>query len=127
LSHVGSPTTTTTLGDINVFNENAYMKRSTHRYERKETASMVSDDERIKLTILRKMVRLGFIGGKHTSIKNLPKGFPKSERGRVANVVRKMATEYFIVKRKPDSLHVSLNPRILYKVFQEIENEEADY
>jgi hypothetical protein len=88
---------------------------------------MVSDDERIKLTILRKMVRLGFIGGKHTSIENLPKGFPKSERGCVANVVRKMAKEYFIVKRKPDSLHVSLNPRILYKVFQEIENEEADY
>jgi hypothetical protein len=85
----------------------------------------MASDEDIKLAILRKMVRNCFIGGKHTSIENIPKGFPKNERGRVMKIAQRMAREYFIVKPKPDSLHVSLNPRILPRVFQEISYEET--
>jgi hypothetical protein len=87
---------------------------------------LTSTDEEIKLTILRKMVRHGFIGGKHTSIENLPKGFPKNERSRVIKIVKKMAMEYFIVKPKPDALHVSIDPRILARVFEEIRDEAGE-
>ena len=85
----------------------------------------MATDEDIRRTILRKMLRLGYIGGRHTSIDNLPKGFPKSERGRVKMVVQIMIKEgYFVVRRKPDALHVSLNPKILSQVKYEIESEE---
>jgi hypothetical protein len=85
---------------------------------------LITDDD-IKRTILRKMLRLEYIGGRHTSIDNLPKGFPKSERGKVAQVTEKMLKEgYFIVRPKRDSLHVSLDPNILPQVKREIESEE---
>jgi len=85
----------------------------------------LATDEEIKRTVLRKMLRHAYIGGKHTSIKNLPKGFPKNERARVIQIASKMIKEgYFILRQKPDSLHVSLNPRILPEVRQEIESEE---
>jgi hypothetical protein len=85
----------------------------------------LATDEDIKRTILRKMVRHEYIGGKHTSIENLPKGFPKSERARVLKIAKRMLKEgYFIPKRKPDALHVSLNPRILSQIKYEIESNE---
>lgn len=85
----------------------------------------MATDEDIKRTILRKMLRHGYIGGKHTSIKNLPKGFPKSERNRVMQIAKRMLKEgYFIPRPKPDGLHVSLNPRILSQIRYEIESEE---
>ena len=90
-----------------------------------ESSTNLATDEDIKRTILRKMLRLGYIGGRHTSIDNLPKGFPKKERGRVKMVVQIMLKEgYFLKRRKPDALHVSLNPRILPRVKNEIELEE---
>lgn len=85
----------------------------------------LATDEEIKRTILRKMLRLEYIGGRHTSINNLPKGFPKSERGRVAQIAEKMLKEgFFIVRPKRDSLHVSLDPSILPQVKREIESGE---
>jgi len=81
----------------------------------------LATDENIKLAILRKMLRLEYIGGKHTSIENLPKGFPKHERGRVMKIAHKMLKEgYFIVTQKPDGPHVSINPRVLSKIKYEI-------
>ena len=86
----------------------------------------MATDTDIKRTILRKMLRHGYIGGKHTSIDNLPKGFPKSERGRVMMIVQIMLKQgYFIKRRKPDALHVSLNPRVLSQVKTEIESERS--
>ena len=85
----------------------------------------LATDEDIKRTILRKMLRLEYIGGRHTSIDNLPKGFPKSERGRVKEVVQNMLKEgYFIPRKKGDSIHVSLDPNVLLQVKQEIKSEE---
>lgn len=76
----------------------------------------------IKRTILRKMLRHEYIGGKHTSIENLPKGFPEDSKGKVKGVIKKMISEgYFIVKKKPDSQHVSLNPRRLPEIIKELE------
>lgn len=85
----------------------------------------MATDKEIRLTIFRKMIRLEYIGGRHTSIDNLPKGFPRSERGVVIKVVRKMLKEgYLIVKVKPDSLHVSIDPAALPQIRREIELDE---
>ena len=85
----------------------------------------LATDEDIKRTVLRKMLRHEYIGGRHTSIDNLPRGFPKSERGRVMQVAKQMLKEgYFIVRPKRDSIHISLDPSILPQVEREIESEE---
>ena len=85
----------------------------------------LTTDEEIKRTLLRKMLRHEYIGGRHTSIDNLPKGFPKSERDRVSQMAKKMLKDgYFIVRSKRDSVHISLDPKILSQVKQEIESEE---
>ena len=95
-----------------------------HKLNTSVVGSMPTD-EAIKLAVLRKMLRHEYIGERHTSVDNLPKGFPKSERGSVKKVVQQMAREgYFIVRPKPDSIHVSLDPRILPQVKREIESEE---
>lgn len=71
------------------------------------------------------MLRGPYVGGRHTSINNLPKGFPKSDRGQVKSVADRMIKEgYFILHKKPDSLHVSLNPSIIASVKKEIKSEE---
>jgi len=80
--------------------------------------------EKIKLTILRKMLRHEYIGGKHTSMKNIPKGFPKKERNKVLIVFNRMKKEgYFIIRKKRD-LHVSLNPKMLPKIIKELKKAE---
>jgi hypothetical protein len=62
-----------------------------------------------------------FIGAKHTSIENIPKGFPKHERKRVLDITKDLAKEGFIiVKPKPDAWHVSLDPKALQRVKYEI-------
>ncbi|MCK4478867.1 hypothetical protein KAU88_10155 [Candidatus Bathyarchaeota archaeon] len=85
---------------------------------------MVSEKQ-IRVTLLRKMLRHGFIGAKHTLFTNLPKGFPKSEHHNVLDVAETMRKDgYFISRKKQDGLHVSLNPRILSDVFREVENDQ---
>jgi len=88
---------------------------------------METDEDRwIRITILRKMVRHGFIGGKHTSIENLPKGLERSDFKKAKKVIGKM-TRYFIVKSKPDGTHVSLEPKMLREIYKEIEADNSSY
>ena len=47
-------------------------------------------DEEIKGKILHKMTRMGKFRHSHTSIDNLPKGFPAHERNRVKKLVKDM-------------------------------------
>lgn len=83
----------------------------------------LATDDDIKVAILRKMLRHEYIGARHTSIDNIPKGFPKSDRKRVMKVARELIREgYFSAKRKPDSLHVSLNPVAIRHIKEEIES-----
>ncbi len=88
---------------------------------------METDEERrIRVTILRKMVRHGFIGGKHTSIENLPKGLPPNDYKKAKKVIKKMK-RYFIMKSKPDETHVSLDPQMLREIYKEIEEDNSSY
>ena len=78
---------------------------------------MVTEDDKIRRTLLRKMFYHEFIGAKHTSIDNLPKSFPGDKKKKIMKVVYTLIKEgYFILKPKPDSLHVSLNPKMLKKI-----------
>jgi hypothetical protein len=78
-------------------------------------------DEQIRQALFRKMLYQGYIGGKHTSYENLPKGFPRDIKKRVEKVVDNLIKEgYFIVKPKPDSYHLSLDPKRLTQVKREI-------
>lgn len=79
-------------------------------------------EKKIRQTLFRKMLYQGYIGGKHTSVENLPKGFPKDLRKKVQKIIQDLIKEgYFIVKPKPDSWHVSLNPKLLQQVKKEID------
>ena len=105
------------------------MKQSIHvcfnrkrRFPKRCQEMDTEEENRIKITILRKMVRQGFIGGKHTSIENLPKGLPRSQYDRAKKVIKRM-DKYFIVKSKPDSTHVSIDPKMLLEIYDLIKNE----
>ena len=50
-------------------------------------------DEEIKGKILHKLTRMGKFKASHTSIDNLPKGFPKDVRGRVKALITEMKKE----------------------------------
>lgn len=70
---------------------------------------MISDEE-IKGKILHKMSRKGKFSASHTSVDNLPKGFPAHEIGRVKAIVKEMKREgLFIVKPTFYGEQVSIN------------------
>ena len=74
------------------------------------------NDIELKSAILRKMLMHRWIGGKHTSIHDIPKGFPQHERGRVAEMTKELVIDGLIL-RKPTSYgeEVSLNPNRIYE------------
>jgi len=65
----------------------------------------------LEKSILEKMLRHQYIGAKHTSIDNLPKGFPKHLRKDVLEAARDLIKKGYITA-KPTSygMEVSLNP-----------------
>ena len=66
----------------------------------------------IRKAILRKLYRLDYCGGRHTSIDNLTKGFPGHLKKEVKKESYLLIKEALLLsKPKPDSLHVFLNPR----------------
>lgn len=69
------------------------------------------DELTLKKTILRKLVFLNKWGGSHTSIDNLPKGFPGHVRGEVKDAAKQLIKENLLLS-KPTSygVEVSLNP-----------------
>jgi len=67
-------------------------------------------DEEIKGKILHKLTRMGKFKASHTSVDNLPKGFPKDVRGRVKTLMAEMKRECLLLS-KPTSYgeEVSIN------------------
>jgi len=67
--------------------------------------------------ILRKMHFYGYIGGKHTSVDNLQKGFPKHERGNVKGTVKDLIKANLIIPKSTGyGQHCSLNPRMIDEI-----------
>ena len=73
---------------------------------------MWTDDE-IKGKILHKLTRMGKFSHSHTSIDNLPKGFPPEIRGRVKDIAKELRKEGILFS-KPTSYgeEVSINPTL---------------
>ena len=68
-------------------------------------------DEEIKGKVLHKLTRLGKFFHSHTSINNLPKGFPPEIRGRVKDMAKELKKEGILFS-KPTGYgeEVSINP-----------------
>jgi uncharacterized NAD(P)/FAD-binding protein YdhS len=63
------------------------------------------------------MLDYRFIGEKHTSADNIPKGFAKHERGDVKKALKSLTRSgYVIPKITSYGLEVSLNPRRLSEI-----------
>lgn len=74
------------------------------------------------ISILRKMYFYGYIGGKHTSIDNLQKSFPKHERGNVKGAVKALIKANLIIPKSTGyGQHCSLNPRMIDEIEKLIE------
>jgi len=72
--------------------------------------------------IFEKMIRHGYVGGKHTNMENIPKGKPRGEYREIMAEAKDLLKEgYFLSKPKPDGLHISLNPRRLEEIYRELE------
>ncbi|MBS3080296.1 hypothetical protein J4221_02405 [Candidatus Pacearchaeota archaeon] len=78
----------------------------------------------IKRAILKKLFRHRYIGGRHTEIRNAMKGFPphllKEVKKEIENLIKE---SYLLAKPSTGELHVSLNPRMMDKIIQEIKND----
>ena len=74
-------------------------------------------DEEIKGKILHKLSRLGKFTHSHTSIDNLPKGFPPDIRGEVKKMAKELKKEG-ILSSKPTSYgeQVSINSAMKEKI-----------
>ncbi len=87
-------------------------------------------DEEIKGKILHKLTRLGKFSHSHTSIDNLPKGFPTDLRGRVKDMSKELKKEGILFS-KPTSYgeEVSINSqykeKILYYINKFLQKEES--
>jgi hypothetical protein len=72
--------------------------------------------------VLRKMYFYGYIGGKHTSIDNLQKSFPKHERGDVKEAVRNLIKlNLIIMKSTGYGQHCSLDAKMILEIERLIE------
>ena len=74
-------------------------------------------DEEIKGKILHKLTRLGKFKHSHTSIDNLPKGFPSEIRKRVKEMGKELKKEKILFS-KPTSYgeEVSINSEVREKI-----------
>jgi len=79
--------------------------------------------DEIERTLLRKLAKHGYWGGRHTAFENLHKGFPKHLAKEVKKAASKLIRENILIP-KPTSygLHVSLNPQMRDVVLSLIED-----
>ena len=78
---------------------------------------MLWSDNTIKGKILHKLTRMGKFKHSHTSIDNLPKGFPPEIRGRVKQMAKELKREGVLFS-KPTHYgeEVSINPNMKERI-----------
>ena len=88
----------------------------------------LSDDEygSTKLYILRKLASHGYIGARHTSIDNLPKGLPGRLRSEAKGVARDLITEGLLLSHPTSyGIQVALNPRMMDEIKKMLEQDHS--
>lgn len=88
----------------------------------------LSDDEyrSIKLYILRKLASHGYIGARHTSIDNLPKGLPGRLRGEAKDVAKDLIKEKLLLSHPTSyGIQVALNPRMMDEIKKMLESDRS--
>ncbi len=79
------------------------------------------NDDQIKGKILHKMTRMGKFSHSHTSIDNLPKGFPPEVRGRVKDMAKELKKEGILLSKPTSygeevSINASLRDEIIFYI-----------
>jgi len=85
-------------------------------------------NEEIKGKILHKLTRLGKFKHSHTSINNLPKGFPPEIRGRVKDMAKELKKEGILFSKPTSygeevSINSEMKDKILYYINKFLEME----
>ncbi len=72
--------------------------------------------------ILRKLLIHRYIGGRHTNQDNIPKGLPRKDHNQIFQALDKLKREgFFWLHKKPDGIHISLNPKMAHEAVRRIE------
>lgn len=85
-------------------------------------------DEQIKGKILHKLSRIGKFEHSHTSIDNLPKGFPVEIRGRVKDMAKELKKESILLSKPTNygeevSINSTMKEKIMYHINKFLEME----
>ena len=68
-------------------------------------------------TILAKMLRHGYIGGRHTSEDNIPKGLPKDMHGYVKKALKNLIRAGYIIPKTTNyGTQLSLDPHRIAEI-----------
>jgi len=79
-----------------------------------------------ELAILRNLFYHGYIGGRHTAIENLYRGFPSHLRGDAEKAAERLLKHGWLVRKTTGyGLQVSINPLMLPALKKELEVERA--
>ncbi len=71
--------------------------------------------------ILSKLFLHRYIGGKHTEVRNLLKGFHQNKHKEIEEIIRDLNNEgLLLIYPKTNQMHCSLNPATLNYVKQEL-------
>ena len=86
-------------------------------------------NEEIKGKILHKLTRKGKFKHSHTSIDNLPKGFPKHLCGRVKSLIKELKKEGILLRKPTNygeqvSINLDKKDKVMYYIEKFLENEE---
>ncbi len=75
---------------------------------------MLTDTEK---AILEKMLRHGYIGGKHTSEDNIPKGLPKHMHGEIKKALKNLIRAVYVIPKTTSyGMEVSLDPHRIAEI-----------
>lgn len=81
----------------------------------------MKEEKEIRRAILKKLFRHHYIGGRHTELRNAIKGIPpellKEAKKQVLNLIKE---NILLSKPSTGEIHISLNPRMLKEIIEEI-------
>ncbi|MDI6859387.1 MAG: hypothetical protein QMC85_02705 [Methanocellales archaeon] len=65
----------------------------------------------IERKVLKKLMRHTYVGKRHTAKDNIPKGFPKDERGDVRKAIKSLVRNGYLIEHPTSyGIHVSIDP-----------------